>query len=101
MGRSQPAVANKTPALITGASGGIGADLARVFARHGHPVALAARNRDRLEALAIELQDTTGIHATVSVCDLEQPDAAPALLADLERQGFSTGILVNNAGFGL
>jgi len=91
----------KLPALITGASGGIGADLARVFARHGHPVALAARSGERLQALANELQEQTGIRATIAACDLEQPQAAPALMSDLAAAGFSPGILVNNAGFGL
>ena len=91
----------KLPTLITGASGGIGADLARVFARHGHPVALVARNGERLQALATELLETTGMDATVAVCDLEQPHAAPALMAELQAAHFSPAILVNNAGFGL
>ena len=89
------------PALITGASGGIGADLARVFARNGHDVALAARSRDKLEALATEIEAAYPVKASIFVVDLEQHGAVQRLHQELAQANFSTGILVNNAGFGL
>ncbi|MEJ0093530.1 MAG: SDR family oxidoreductase [Methylocella sp.] len=88
-------------ALITGASGGIGADLARVFARHGHDLALAARSGDKLEALANEIAASGRPRPLVLVCDLEQQGAAAAIAAGLEAAQATPEILVNNAGFGL
>jgi len=88
-------------ALITGASGGIGADLARVFARHGHDLALAARSRDRLEALADEIAATGRPRPFVLAFDLAKPGAARAVAAALDAAGAVPNILVNNAGFGL
>jgi len=89
------------PAIITGASAGIGADLARVFTRNGHPLALLARDVPRLEALARELAAPGGAQPLVLGLDLEAPDAPARLAAFLRTQDFEPGILVNNAGFGL
>ena len=61
--------------LITGASAGIGIELARVFAANGHRLALTARRADRLEALANELTSTCGKKPIVIACDLQQADA--------------------------
>ncbi len=88
-------------ALITGASGGIGADLARVFARHGHDLALAARSRDKLEALAEEIAASGRPRPIVLALDLAPPGAAAKLAAALDAAGAAPDILVNNAGFGL
>ena len=88
-------------AIITGASTGIGADLARVFARNGHPLVIVARNRQRLEALADELLRDFGCHALVAVLDLEKAGAAGQLAEIVRQGGVEPGILVNNAGFGL
>ncbi|HEY2133244.1 MAG TPA: SDR family oxidoreductase [Acetobacteraceae bacterium] len=79
-------------ALVTGASSGIGVDLAWEFARGGHDMILTARRRGRLEALAAELGGTT----RVIVADLADP-AAPARLLD---EAGPIDVLVNNAGFG-
>lgn len=98
---TEAAAVGALPALITGASGGIGADLARVFARNGHPVALVARSADKLHQLAEELRRDHGVRVVVAGADLAKPGAAQALVQDLTAQGFRPGILVNNAGYGL
>jgi len=87
--------------LITGASAGIGADLARVFASHGHRVALVARRGDRLAALADEIAAKGGAAPVVIACDLEQPDAGDVIAAALATAGVEVEHVVNNAGFGL
>src|SRR5450631_962993 len=87
--------------LITGASAGIGAELARVFASHGHRVALVARRGDRLAKLAGEIAAAGGAAPIVIVCDLEQPDAGDKIAAALVAEGVEVDYLVNNAGYGL
>src|SRR5664279_4100899 len=87
--------------LITGASAGIGAELARVFAAHGHRVALVARRGDRLTKLAAEIVAAGGAAPIVIVCDLEQVDAGDKIAAALVAEGVEIEYLVNNAGYGL
>jgi uncharacterized protein len=87
--------------LITGASGGIGADLARVFAHHGHDLALVARSRAKLEALADEIAAAGRPRPLVLAIDLTGKDAVGQVAAALVAAGASPDILVNNAGFGL
>lgn len=99
----QPAsgVTARTVTVITGASGGIGADLARVFAKHGHDLALIARSRAKLEALADEIAASGRRRPSVLACDLTEPGAVAKLATCLEAEGARPDILVNNAGFGL
>jgi short-subunit dehydrogenase len=87
--------------LITGGSVGIGADLARVFARNGHHVALVARSGARMEALADEIVSRGAPRPIVVEADLAAPGAADALVAEMERRNARVTNLVNNAGFGL
>lgn len=87
--------------LITGASGGIGADLARVFAREGHDLALVARSADKLSALADEIAGSGRPRPLLLPLDLRAPGAADALVAGLQAGNATVNILVNNAGFGL
>ena len=87
--------------LITGASAGIGTELARVFASKGHRVALVARRADRLTTLAEEIAAAGGAAPIVIVCDLEQPDASDRIAAVLAAEGVEVEYVVNNAGFGL
>jgi hypothetical protein len=87
--------------LITGASAGIGAELARVFAANGHRVALVARRADRLTALADEIRAGGGAAPIVIPCDLEQPDAGDKIAAALTAAGVEVEYVVNNAGYGL
>ena len=87
--------------LITGASAGIGTELARVFASNGHRLALVARRTDRLTALAAEIAAAGGAAPIVIPCDLEQPDACDKIAAVLAAAGLEVEYVVNNAGFGL
>lgn len=88
-------------ALITGASSGIGWQLARVFAGQGHAVVLAARSTDKLETLAQELRAQFKAEASVLSADLTQADAPARMAAELHGRGIAIDYLVNNAGFGL
>jgi short-subunit dehydrogenase len=86
--------------LITGASSGIGAELARVFASNGHRLALVARRADRLEMLAGEIVASGGARPIIIPCDLEQPDGGDKVAAALAAESVEVEYLVNNAGFG-
>jgi uncharacterized protein len=87
--------------LITGASAGIGAELARIFASHGHRVALVARRADRLGKLADEIAAAGGTAPIVISCDLAQADAGDRIAAALAAEAVEVEYLVNNAGYGL
>lgn len=90
--------------LITGASGGIGADLARLAGGKGHDLALVARNRQALDALADEIAALPGRIASrplVFSCDLAAPGGPAAVEDFLAQAGATPEILVNNAGYGL
>jgi short-subunit dehydrogenase len=86
--------------LITGASSGIGAELARVFASKGHRLALVARRADRLETLADEIVAAGGARPIIIPCDLEAPDGGDKIAAALAAEGVEVEYVVNNAGFG-
>lgn len=92
---------NRPVALITGASAGIGSELAQQFAAAGYDLILTARRRERLEALAGELQLRHHCRCEVVVVDLASPNAAVNLVAEVERRGWEVDVLVNNAGFGV
>jgi len=87
--------------LITGASAGIGTELARVFASNGHRVVLVARRADRLAALAGEIAAAGRAAPIVIPCDLQQPDACDKIAAVLAAEGVEVEYVVNNAGYGL
>lgn len=89
-----------TTALITGASAGLGAEFAKLFAADKHDLLLVARRRDRLDAMAAELSAAHGVKAHVVAADLMDPAAPKAILDEVERLGLEVGFLVNNAGFG-
>lgn len=86
-------------ALVTGASSGIGADLARELARAGYDLVLSARQTAPMEALAAEVADA-GASATVIAADLGRPGAAAGLLDDIAGRGLQLDALVANAGLG-
>jgi hypothetical protein len=85
--------------LITGASSGIGIDLARELAKRGHGVTLVARREAPLRELAGELADAHGVRAEVATTDLSDASAREQLVADIEKRGLTVDVLVNNAGF--
>ncbi len=87
-------------ALITGASAGLGRELARLFAADGHDLVLVARRREQLEALATELAAEKGVAARVIAEDLGEPSAPERILYELQRAGIHIDFLVNSAGFG-
>jgi hypothetical protein len=87
--------------LITGASAGIGTELARVFASKGHRLALVDRREDRLTALASEIVAAGGTVPILIPCDLEHPDACDKIAATMAAEGVEVEFVVNNAGFGL
>ena len=85
--------------LITGASGGIGYELAKLFARNHHNLVLVARNADKLAQVAKELQPQ-GVTVKTIALDLVEPPAPRFLFDQLQREGVAIEILINNAGFG-
>jgi hypothetical protein len=91
----------KPVTLITGASSGIGAELARVFAERGHELALVARREDRLNALAHQIAATGRPRPTLITVDLERRDGITRIAEELAAAGLEPAHIVNNAGFGL
>lgn len=87
--------------LITGASSGIGAALAREFARHDHPLLLVARREDELNRLADQIAAGGHARPTVIGADLGTPEGNAQLAEAIRTRGLEVSILVNNAGFGL
>ena len=87
--------------LITGASAGIGTELARVFASNGHRLAFVDRQGDRLVLLGQEIVAAGGSAPILIPCDLEQPGAGDTIEAALAAAGVEVEFVVNNAGFGL
>jgi uncharacterized protein len=85
-------------AVVTGASSGIGADIARELADRGHGVTLVARREDRLRELADELAGR--VRVEVIACDVADSAARAGLLDEVDRRGLTADILVNNAGIG-
>jgi short-subunit dehydrogenase len=88
-------------ALITGASSGIGLELAKLFAQDGHDLVLVARRGDRLRVLAAELASRHRVRSTVITADLADPGTPPEIARSVEAAGLEIRYLVNNAGYGL
>ena len=96
---SIPKPSPNSTALVTGASAGIGACIARELAERGHNVVLVARRKERLDALATELASKHGIRAETISCDLGKAAPRGRLSRRIEELGLDVEILVNNAGF--
>jgi uncharacterized protein len=88
-------------ALVTGASGGIGLELARLLASGGHDLVLVARSEAKLHEIGEQLEQEHGIAATVIASDLSKPNAARDLVETLRAASTEIDVLVNNAGYGL
>lgn len=88
-------------ALITGASGGIGYEFAKLFASDRHDLVLVARNADKLSQFATELQSQFGISAKTIALDLTDPGAPESLFEQLRSEAIVIDTLVNNAGYGV
>jgi uncharacterized protein len=94
-----PQPSHSSVALVTGASAGIGAEIATELARRGHGLVLVARRKPRLEELADELIGTYGIRVETIACDLSKAAARGRLPGRIADLGLDVEILVNNAGF--
>jgi short-subunit dehydrogenase len=96
---SLPKPAANSTALITGASAGIGAEIARELARRGHNVVLVARRKQRLNELAGELSAEYGVRAETLASDLSKPASRSRIPGRITQLGLDVDILINNAGF--
>lgn len=92
---------NSGIALVTGASSGLGAEIARLLAAHGHDLVITGRDSTALVKLAEEIKTAHSVTMTTMVKDLAQPGAVKELVADIAAQGRVVDILVNNAGMGV
>ena len=88
-------------AVVTGASGGIGLDIARELAARGYALVLSARSENKLQALAAELRQAHGTRTLVAVADLGMPGGADNLAQQIARADIAPKVLVNNAGIGV
>src|SRR6187399_724539 len=86
--------------LITGATSGIGLELAKLFAKDGHNLVIVARSENELRETATDLQRQFGVQVVPISRDLMEPNAAFELYEDVNSQGLAVDILVNNAGQG-
>src|SRR3954468_13185859 len=99
--RSKQNGAPSQTALVTGASSGIGLELAKVLARHGYDLVLVARKRDALEAVAGQIEGQYDVKAHVFAADLRRREAPEAIWDFLRNEAIPVTVLINNAGFGL
>jgi len=99
-GEAERTVSSRGMALVTGASAGIGRELARVLAEEGWDLIITARSTDRLQALAEAIEDETGQSVEVIPCDLADPGGPGRLVEEVRARDLRVEILVNNAGFG-
>ena len=95
-----PSPSPETTCVVTGASSGIGAELARGLAARGHGVTLVARRRERLRELADELAGENGVRVESVSADVSRPNGRSHLAAQVAARGLTVDLLVNNAGFG-
>ncbi len=95
-----PPPSESSTAVVTGASSGIGTEIARELAKRGLNLTLVARREDRLRSLAEELGREHGVRAEIVAADIASEDGRESLFKELESRGRDVDVLVNNAGFG-
>jgi short-subunit dehydrogenase len=95
-----PPPAPESTCLVTGASAGIGAEIARELARRGHGVTLVARREERLRELAAEIEREHGVRAEIVAASVSEREQRQKLAGEVESRGLTVEVLVNNAGFG-
>jgi short-subunit dehydrogenase len=88
-------------AIVTGASCGIGYELAKIFAKDGKNIVVIARSRDQLEDLKRDIENKHGTKVKVLAKDLADPKAPPEIFSELGKEEIYVDVLVNNAGFGV
>ena len=91
----------KHTALITGASSGIGKELAHIHAEQGGDLVIVARRQEKLDALKLQLEKKHAITVTTIAKDLSQPNAAKEVFEEVQKKNIQVEYLINNAGFGL
>jgi uncharacterized protein len=96
----RPSTPDRPTALITGASGGIGLELARLCAKDGNDLILVARNEAKLDEISKYLSGMYQIRVEVIVADLADPDTPAAISEEVVKRGLTVDTLINNAGFG-
>lgn len=87
-------------ALITGASGGIGYQLAKITAANNYNLVLVARNKEKLDELRKQLKEQCKVKVWIFAHDLSNPDTLPELIEEIDNLGLEINILINNAGVG-
>jgi short-subunit dehydrogenase len=90
----------KKTALITGASSGIGKEMAKIHAAKGGDLIVVARRKEKLEALQQEIQQSTSAKVIIMVKDLTEPNAPKEIYEEVQQLGLTVDYLINNAGFG-
>ena len=95
-----PPVTPESASVITGASSGLGVEIAKALARRGHPLILVARRQQRLDELATTLSQRHGVRVEPIACDIADAESRQALLARIHDLGLVIDVLVNNAGYG-
>lgn len=88
-------------AVITGASSGIGYEMAKLFAKEGKNIVVIARSQDRLEKLRAEIESKRGTKVIVVIKDLSKPSAPQEIFSELQKEHIEVDVLVNNAGYGV
>lgn len=87
-------------ALVTGATGGLGYEFAKLLAKDGYNLLLVARNGQKLEEVKTELENAHGIQAEIFACDLSRTDGADGVYEYAQSRNIQIDVLINNAGFG-
>ena len=95
-----PAASDGSISIVTGASAGLGVEIAKQLAKRGHSLALVARRKERLDEIAASLRDAHGVRVEPIACDVSDASSRDAMLARIAELELDVDVLVNNAGYG-